>query len=145
MSIKELNKRARESKGHFCYGCNEYFHDINPNVTEHKRCKGQKSLGICVDSIEFGKFHRYNLEDMPKSELVNIIQILAKDSNITDRGYIVFNKLFKPDVNCWTIGKKYKILNIRDRYGELKYQIRTDNGKIRWVNSSSRRIMKIST
>jgi Ni,Fe-hydrogenase I small subunit len=44
-----------ESKGHFCYGCNEYFHDSQFGITTHKGCKGKKSLGICVDSKEYSQ------------------------------------------------------------------------------------------
>jgi len=55
-----------ESKGHFCYGCNEYFHDSRFGITTHKGCKGKKSLGICVDSKEFGEYHPYNLENKSK-------------------------------------------------------------------------------
>jgi hypothetical protein len=65
-----------ESVGHFCYGCDEFFHDSNPTVTTHKGCKGKKSLGICVDSKEFGEYHPYNLEDKTKWELIQIIQKL---------------------------------------------------------------------
>ncbi len=77
LGIEHLNDRVSKSKGHFCYGCNEYFHDKNLKITHHKGCKGQKSLGICVDSIEFGKYHEYNLENYSKKELVEIIQHLA--------------------------------------------------------------------
>ena len=66
-----------ESKGHFCYGCNEHFHESNPNVTTHKGCKGKKTLGICVDSKEFGEFHPINLEQKSKWELIQIIQKLS--------------------------------------------------------------------
>lgn len=43
-------------------------------------CKtiGKKSLGICVDSKEFGEYHPYNLEDKSKWELIEIIQKLSK-------------------------------------------------------------------
>lgn len=68
-----------ESKGHFCYGCNEFFHDSNPTVVVHKGCKGKKSLGICFDSKEFGEYHPYNLEDKSKWELIQIIQKLSYD------------------------------------------------------------------
>jgi hypothetical protein len=67
-----------ENKGHFCYGCDEFFHDSNYAVTTHKGCKGQKSLGICVDSREFGELHPYNLENKSKWELISIIQTLRK-------------------------------------------------------------------
>ncbi len=67
-----------KSKGHFCYGCNEFFHDSNSTVTKHKGCKGKKSLGICVDSKEFGEYHPYNLENKSKWELIQIIQNLNK-------------------------------------------------------------------
>jgi len=65
-----------DSKGHFCYGCDGYFHDSNPKITTHKGCEGNKSLGICVDSKEFGKYHYYNLKDLSKSELIDIIHEL---------------------------------------------------------------------
>ena len=55
-----------ESKGHFCYGCNEYFHDSRFGITTHKGCKGKKNLGICVDSKEWGEYHPYNLEEKSK-------------------------------------------------------------------------------
>jgi len=64
--------------GHFCYGCNEFFHDSNPDVVYHKGCKGKRSLGICVDSKEFGEYHYYNLRDKSKSELITMIQNLAE-------------------------------------------------------------------
>lgn len=47
-----------ENKGHFCYGCNEYFHESNPKLTIHKDCKGKKSLGVCVDKREFSDKER---------------------------------------------------------------------------------------
>jgi len=50
-----------ENKGHFCYGCNEYFHDSNPIVNTHKNCKGNKSLGICVDSREFKNIEKIKI------------------------------------------------------------------------------------
>ena len=62
---------------HFCYGCNQHFHDSNPGVTKHKGCKGKPSLGICVDSKEFGQYHPYNLEDKSKWELIQMIQELT--------------------------------------------------------------------
>jgi len=77
LGIEHLNDRVAKSKGHFCYGCNEYFHDKNTRVTNHKDCKGHKSLGACVDSIEFGKYHENNLEGYSKNELIEIIQFLA--------------------------------------------------------------------
>lgn len=43
-------------RGHYCYGCETFFHDSNPSVTTHKGCKGKKSLGICVDGKEFMKY-----------------------------------------------------------------------------------------
>lgn len=67
-----------ENRGHFCYGCNEFFHDSNPYVHYHKGCKGKKSLGICVDSKEFGEYHIFNLEDKSKWGLIQIIQKLTK-------------------------------------------------------------------
>jgi len=66
-----------ENIGHFCYGCNEYFHDTNPNIIEHKGCKGKKHLGICVDKKDFGKYHISNLEDKTKWELIEMIQTLT--------------------------------------------------------------------
>lgn len=66
-----------ENKGHFCYGCNKYFHDPNPSVSLHKGCKGNKNLGICVDKKEFGDYHPYNLENKSKWELIQIIQKLS--------------------------------------------------------------------
>ena len=62
-----------ENKGHFCYGCNKFFHDSNPYVTSHKGCKGKKSLGICVDGKEFGKYYLGNLLEMDRAELRKII------------------------------------------------------------------------
>lgn len=70
-----------ESKGHFCYGCNEYFHDPRFGITTHKGCKGKKNLGICVDSKEWGEYHPYNLEEKSKWELIQIIQKLSKQIN----------------------------------------------------------------
>ena len=43
------------NKGHFCYGCNEYFHNSNPGTVDHKGCKGKKSLGVCIDRREIGR------------------------------------------------------------------------------------------
>ena len=62
-----------QNKGHFCYGCDEFFHNTDPRTTEHKGCKGNKSLGVCIDSLEFGEYHYYNLKDKTKQELINII------------------------------------------------------------------------
>jgi hypothetical protein len=42
--------------GHFCYACEEYFHDLNPLVKEHVGCLAsnyRQVLGICADSREF--------------------------------------------------------------------------------------------
>jgi hypothetical protein len=75
-----------ESKGHFCYGCNEYFHDSNSLVITHKGCKGKKSLGVCVDSKEFGDYHPYNLEDKTKLELITIIHKLSNQINGNEFG-----------------------------------------------------------
>jgi hypothetical protein len=68
-----------ESKGHFCYGCNDYFHENNPCVVEHKDCKGNKSLGICVDKMEFGEYYIGNLVDKTKYQLIEIIEKLLKE------------------------------------------------------------------
>lgn len=67
-----------KTSGHFCYGCREFFHDTNPHITEHKNCKGNKSLGICVDGMECGEYHYLNLKDKSKNELIEIIQKLNK-------------------------------------------------------------------
>lgn len=73
MSLKEEN-----SPGHFCYDCNQFFHDTNPFVQKHKKCQTPKGMGICVDSKEFGKYHISNLLEKDKSELIKIIQELTK-------------------------------------------------------------------
>lgn len=58
-----------ENKGHFCYSCNEYFHDSNPNVKSHNGCKGEsilKDFGICVDKREFNNFEltlKFNVDN----------------------------------------------------------------------------------
>lgn len=70
---------SEQNKGHYCYGCEKYFHDSNPNVTTHKGCKGFKSLGICVDRKEFGKYHYENLRELSKQELINMIHELVKE------------------------------------------------------------------
>lgn len=75
---KQKATNLEQSKGHFCYGCNSYFHDSDPNVLEHVGCKGKKSLGICVDGREFGELHPYNLENKNKAELIQIIQRLSQ-------------------------------------------------------------------
>lgn len=67
--------------GHFCYGCNEYFHDSNPHVITHKGCKGNKSIGICVDSREFGKYYYGNLRKLPKETLIQYILELTNEPN----------------------------------------------------------------
>ena len=54
-NYKRKVKMDNDNKGHFCYGCNEYFHDSNPLVKSHEDCKENKSLGICVDKKEFEK------------------------------------------------------------------------------------------
>lgn len=69
-----------ENKGHFCYGCDEHFHDSNPSTVYHKGCKGTKSLGACIDRKEFGEYHPYNLEeDKTKWELIQIINDNAEE------------------------------------------------------------------
>jgi Ni,Fe-hydrogenase I small subunit len=62
-----------ENIGHKCYGCNQFFHDKNPHITSHKGCKGNKSLGICVDSKEFGEYYIGNLLNLNKDELIKMI------------------------------------------------------------------------
>ena len=66
-----------KSQGHYCYDCETFFHDSNPNVTEHKGCKGNKSLGICVDGKEFIKFPFmcYFINRTPNPGLCTIIEI----------------------------------------------------------------------
>ncbi len=64
---------GKNPEGHFCYGCREFFHDTDSNVIVHKGCKGQKDLGICVDSKEFGKYHYSNLTNKSKDELIEMI------------------------------------------------------------------------
>lgn len=76
------------SKGHFCYGCDTYFHDSNPKITTHKGCKGNKKLGICVDSKEFGDYHYYNLKDKSKSELIDIIHELD-NTNLSHQNKVI--------------------------------------------------------
>lgn len=71
-----MKNNKKDSLGHFCYGCNKYFHDPNPKIIEHKNCEGNKSLGVCVDSKEFGEYHYYNLKYLSKSELIDIIHKL---------------------------------------------------------------------
>lgn len=61
------------NKGHFCYGCDRFFHDSDPYVTKHKGCGSDKDLGICVDSREFGPYHPFNLEHRSKEELVRMV------------------------------------------------------------------------
>jgi hypothetical protein len=67
-----------ENPGHYCYDCDTFFRDSDPNVTKHKGCKTKKGLGICVDKKEFGKYHYFNLEDKSKGELIQIIQKLTE-------------------------------------------------------------------
>lgn len=62
-----------EKKGHYCYGCEEYFHDSNSDVREHKDCKGRKEFGICVDKKEFGEFYVGNLAEKNKQDLVEMV------------------------------------------------------------------------
>jgi len=90
-----------KNKGHFCYGCDEYFHDTNPDITEHKDCKGNKSLGVCVDGKECGEFHYYNLRDKSKEELIEVISKLTNNDpfflvevveETEDIQYVMFNK-----------------------------------------------------
>ena len=69
------------SKGHFCYGCNTFFHDSNPYVRTHKGCKGNKSLGVCVDSKEFGEDYVGNLLELSKDELIKMILKTSKNKN----------------------------------------------------------------
>jgi hypothetical protein len=78
MFFKNKNMEST-GPGHYCYGCKEFFHDSNMYVHTHKGCKGQKSLGICVDSKEFGKYHPYNLENKSNWDLIQIIQELSED------------------------------------------------------------------
>jgi hypothetical protein len=64
-------------RGHYCYGCETTFHDSNPNITEHKGCKGKKHLGICVDGTEFLKFPYMcsYIKRIPEPGLCTIIEI----------------------------------------------------------------------
>lgn len=63
-----------EKNGHYCYGCEEYFHDSNPEVKEHKDCKGRKEFGICLDNTEFDEFYVGNLEVRSKVELIEMVK-----------------------------------------------------------------------
>lgn len=56
---------VRQLSGHYCYGCNSFFHDSNPDVKEHKDCTGNKSLGICVDSSEFDNGWKTFIDEVP--------------------------------------------------------------------------------
>ena len=69
------------SKGHFCYGCNTFFHDSNPYVKTHKGCTGNKSIGICVDRMEFGEDYVGNLLELSKDELIKMILKTSKNKN----------------------------------------------------------------
>lgn len=73
-----------ETKGHFCYNCNQYFHDsdINVAVDGHKDCISKSNLGICVDRREFGEFYIGNLREKSVDELIEIIQKLVKDEQV---------------------------------------------------------------
>lgn len=47
---------TKEARGHYCYACDEYFHDPNPLVREHVGCQAsnyRQVMGICVDASEF--------------------------------------------------------------------------------------------
>ena len=39
---------------HYCYSCEEFFEDSNPNITKHKGCKHpERDWGVCVNSKQF--------------------------------------------------------------------------------------------
>lgn len=56
---------VKQLSGHYCYGCNSFFHDSNPDVKEHEGCTGNKNLGICVDSTEFNYGWKDFVDDVP--------------------------------------------------------------------------------
>lgn len=86
-----------KSKGHFCYGCDEFFHDSNPNVSTHSNCKKNPSLGICVDAKEFEEesvdFNKINIDDLTDAfedfiDAKNDYKMKAKNCEY-DRGYFL--------------------------------------------------------
>ena len=75
----EMRNIINDGKGHYCYDCDEFFHDSNPYVIKHKGCKTKRGLGICVDRKEFGQYYEGNLREMSKEELIQtILKLTAK-------------------------------------------------------------------
>ena len=90
-----------KNKGHYCYGCDEFFHDSNPNVSTHINCKGTPSSGICVDGKEFEEgssdFNKIDIDDLVNAfedfiDAKNDYKEKAKNCEY-DRGYFLSREI----------------------------------------------------
>ena len=100
-----------ENKGHFCYNCNEFFHDSNSKVIKHINCKQNRGLGICVDSKEFNKPEVEVLE-IPVEVMTGLFRIMCGISS-SFSGAEVYPNAIKgmEEAHKWIIeyGKKNNI------------------------------------